>query len=80
MTYKEFVEATICNLSQPVYEELKQLLLGEYISFSIIDHADVTIDTLAEKVCDYFGTLEIKTSKALDKHIETVSVNPPPKS
>ena len=38
MTYKDFVQATICNLSQPVFEKLKQLLLGEYISFSIIDH------------------------------------------
>lgn len=72
MTYKEFVEATICNLSQPVFEELKQLLLGEYISFAIIDHEDVTIDILAEKVCDYFGTLEIKQEKVLfDERIKT---------
>ena len=71
MTYKDFVEATICNLSQPVFEELKRLLLGEFISFSIIDHKDVTIDILAEKVCDYFGTLEIKTGKAFDKHVES---------
>ena len=71
MTFKDLVEATICNLSQPVFEELKQLLLGEFISFCIIDHKDVTIDILAEKVCDYFGTLEIKTGKAFDKHIES---------
>lgn len=71
MTYKDFVEETICNLSQPVFEDLKRLLLGEYMSFSIIDHEDVTIDILAEKVCDYFGTLEIKTGKAFDKHIES---------
>ena len=71
MTYKDFVEATVCNLSQPVFEKLKQMLLGEYISFSIIDHEDVTIDILAEKVCDYFGALEIKTGKAFDKHIES---------
>ncbi len=70
MTHKDFVEATIRNLSQPMFEELKQLLLGEYISFSIIDHEDVTTDILAEKVCDYFGTLEIKTGKSFDKYIE----------
>lgn len=70
MKYIDFVEATICNLSQPVFEGLKQLLLGEFISFSIIDHKNVTIDILAEKVCDYFGILEIKTGKAFDKHIE----------
>lgn len=70
MTYKEFVEATICNLSQQVFEKLKQLLLGEYISFSIIDHKDVTMDILAEKVCDFFATLEIKTGKSFDKLLE----------
>ena len=71
MTYKDFVEETICNLNEPVFEELKQLLLGEYISFSIIDYENVTKDILAEKVCDYFCTLEIKTGKSFDKHIES---------
>lgn len=71
MTYKDLVEATICNLSQPAFEGLKQLLLGDFISFSIIDQEDVTIAILAEKVCDYFGTLEIKTSKVFDKYIES---------
>ena len=71
MTYTSFVKKTICNLSESMFEELKQLLLGEYISFSIIDHKDVTINILAEKVCDYFSMLEIKTGKAFDKHIET---------
>lgn len=70
MTYVDFVEGTVCNLSQPVFEMLKQLLLGEYISFSIIDHEDVTQDILAEKVCDYFDILEIKTGKAFDKRLE----------
>ena len=71
MTYKDLAEKTICNLSEPVFEELKQLLLGEYIFFSIIDHEDVTLDILAEKICDYFATLEIKTGKAFNKHIES---------
>ena len=47
------------------------MLLGEYIFFSIIDHKAVTKDVLAEKVCDYFDTLEIKTGKTFDKLIET---------
>lgn len=75
MTCKDFVAATICNLSQPVFEDLKQLLLGEYISFSIIGHENVTVDILAEKVCDYFGTVEIKTGRAFDKQIESYLSN-----
>lgn len=75
MTYKDFVEATICNLSLPVFEELKRLLLGEFISFSIINREDVTINILAEKVCDYFETLEIKTGKTFDKRIESYLID-----
>ena len=60
MTYLEFVKATICDLNQSAFEELKKILLGEYISFSIIDHENVTVDILAEKVCDYFNTLEAR--------------------
>ena len=71
MKYKNLVRATICELSEPAFEELKQLLLGEFLSFSIIDHKDVTRDILAEKVCDYFGTLEIKTGKTFHKHVES---------
>ena len=54
MTHEHFVRGTICNLEQPAFEELKQLLLGEYISFTIMEHKDVTIPVLAEKACDYF--------------------------
>ncbi len=71
MTYLEFVKATICDLNQSAFEELKKILLGEYISFSIIDHENVTVDILAEKVCDYFNTLEVKTGRTFDKRIET---------
>ena len=71
MTYLEFVKATICDLDESAFEELKQLLLGEYLSFSIIDQEDVTVGILAEKVCDFFNTLEIKTGRPFDKRIET---------
>ena len=70
MTYKEFVKATICNLRQPTLDELKQLLIDEYINFIFIDREDVTGDILAEKVCDYFAILEIKSEKSFDKYLE----------
>ena len=71
MNCKEFVEASICKLRDPMLEKVKQLLIGEYISFSIIAPSDVTRDILAEKICDYFETLETKTSRSFDKLIET---------
>lgn len=70
MTYLDFVKATIVDLSQPVFEELKQILLGDYISFSIIDHGNVTIETFAEEVSDYFEKLELKTGRSFDRRIE----------
>lgn len=69
MISKDFVKATICNLDQSVFEKLKQLLIGEYISFSIIDNENVTVEILAEKVCDYFDTLELKTGKSLYEYL-----------
>ena len=70
MTYLDFVKETICDLDQPVFEELKQVLLGEYITFSIIDHGDVTIETFAEEVSDYFEKLELKTGRSFYRRIE----------
>jgi len=71
MTYQEFVSATICDLSQKSFNELKKLLLGKYIFFFVIDDNNVTVDILAEKICDYFITLGIKTNKSFDKYIES---------
>ncbi len=71
MTSLDFVQSTVCNLTQPVFDELKQLLLGEYISFSFIDTQDVSEKILAEKICDYFDTLEVKTGRPFDRFIET---------
>ena len=75
MTHEHFVKGTICKLEQPAFEELKQQLLGEYISFTIMEHKDVTIPVLAEKVCDYFSMLEVKTGRSFDKHIESYMNN-----
>ena len=42
-----------------------------YLSPSlIIDREAVTVDVYAEKICDYIGTLEIKTGRLFDKRIE----------
>ena len=70
MTHIEFVTQTVLGLDQPAFEELLQLLLGEHISFSIIEIKDVTKEILAEKLCDYFDRLEIETGKSFAKQIE----------
>lgn len=70
MNYKDFTIATITEMDQPVFELLKTALIGEYLSFSVIPETDITQNILAEKICSYFETLEIKTGKTFDKYIE----------
>lgn len=70
MNYRDFVNETINTFGEDVFKELKNTLVGEYVSFSIIGDEDITKEILAEKVCDYFEKLEIKTGKSFDKNIE----------
>lgn len=71
MKYINFVKETIVGMDAATLEVLKKALLGEYISFSVISDEEVTKEELAEKLCDYFEKLEIKTQKTFDKQIET---------
>ena len=70
MKYQEFVRSTICTMEDDVFEKLKKMLLGEYISFEIIEADDITNDIFAEKICDYFEKLELETKKSFDKQVE----------
>lgn len=70
MNYCDFVSSTIMSLDEANFELLKKTLVGEYISFSIIEKEDITKNNLAEKLCDYFEKLEIKTGKDFDKQVD----------
>ncbi|MDO4492091.1 MAG: hypothetical protein Q4B85_13590 [Lachnospiraceae bacterium] len=70
MKYNDFIRTTVLSLDEANYELLKKDLIGEYISFSVIEDEDVTKEILAEKLCDYFEKLELKTGKDFDKQVE----------
>lgn len=70
MKYIDFVNTTIKNLEESSFEMLKKVLIGEYLSFSVIPDDDISKDELAEKVCDYFEKMELKTGRNFDKHID----------
>ena len=70
MNCKEFIKSTICSLDPITFEECKIQLLGSYIKFSFIDAKDITRKVFAEKLYDYFETLEKKTNKTFDKRME----------
>ena len=54
MEYIDFVVETIGSLETDKFEMLKKALIGEYLSFSIIQEDKVSKEELSEKVCDYF--------------------------
>lgn len=70
MIAKDFVKSTVTNLNPSVLVEMKKLLLGDFISFSILNEESVNEDELAEKICDYFEKLELRTGRTFDKYIE----------
>ncbi len=91
MEYTDFIKETVCKLEHGIFEQLKMILLTKYLSFAIIEDNQANREVLAEKICDYFIALEIKTGKSFDKQIEScmndldsivapwIAKTPPPK-
>lgn len=76
MEYRDFIKSTIMTIqSGDRFEQLKKDLVEDYIPFSFISEEDVTSDILAEKLCDYFEKLELKTGKEFDKTVEVYMKN-----
>ena len=66
----ELISKTIRQLDNTWIEKIKSMLIGRFVFFSVISPEDATKDILAEKMCDYFETLEAKTNKSFDKEID----------
>lgn len=75
MDYQEFVKATIMELDANSFDALSKAIVGEFLSFSVIQESEISKSVLAEKVCDYFEKLGLKTSKSFEKQIETYMNN-----
>lgn len=65
MSYIEIVER-ILKIGDELFEEMKILLLGKYLDFSIIDNDNVTKEMVCEKLCDNLEKILIKTNKTFD--------------
>ena len=70
MKIEEFIESTVCAMDVPATELLKEILFGEYLTFSFLQHNRINNQELAEKVFDYFTMVEIKTGRSFDKTID----------
>lgn len=69
MESKRFLLSTIGELEASAFEELKKLLIGDYITFAMVKPKNVKKSHLAEKLYDYFEMLEVKTGTSFDKEL-----------
>lgn len=75
MSNIDFVKDTVVSLRTESFESLKEALIPEYLDFSIIPLAQVSKEMLAEKVCDYFEKIGLKTGKYFGKQVEIYMEN-----
>ena len=71
MDYSEFIKTTVNTLKPDTYDQIKQILIPEYLTFSIIPEEEITLGIVSEKLCDYFEKLDLKTGKSFDKYVES---------
>ena len=70
MNFREFVSETICKFSPEISALAKEVLVGEYLFFYFIQDENISTEVLAEKTCDYFKKLEMKTAKSFYKYMD----------
>ena len=58
----EFVKGTVCTLNPRALGRLKEMLVGDFLSFSVVNKDRISVDLMAEKLCDYFTIQEIKNN------------------
>ncbi|MCU9533698.1 hypothetical protein [Streptococcus sp. CSL10205-OR2] len=75
MKSRDFITTTVLNLGDEHYETLKQVLVGQFISFAIIEDSEITKDIFAEKIYDYFEKLELKTNKPFQFYLKNYMNN-----
>lgn len=72
MKYTTFIKETICKMDSKAFNACKDMLIKEkYISFKIIANKKITPEILAEKLCDYFHTLNVKDDKTFNSYLNT---------
>lgn len=68
--YKEFVNSAVYSFDEESFQSVKRSLVDEYLEFSFFKDENITREILAEKLCDYFEKVELKTFKPFSKQVQ----------
>lgn len=70
MTSFDFINETINNYDEKIFNEVKKVFLEKYLIFYFHDLSDIGKLDFLEKVVDYIEKLELKTGKEFEKHVK----------
>jgi hypothetical protein len=70
MECKELIVDTLYNLTSIQFEELKTMLVSEYIPFVVIKREEITPPILSEKIYDWIEKTQLQTGKSFEQLIE----------
>lgn len=70
MNAKEFINFAVLELSDDKFEELKSMILSDYLKFSFVKKVDITRLVFAEKLYDYFMMVQVKTSSDFESVLQ----------
>lgn len=75
MSYSGFVQTTVFNLDSALFNELRDVLVDEYLPLHLAQKEELTANVLGEKLCDYFEKIELKTGKSFEKVVEKYTLD-----
>lgn len=70
MECKELIVDTLNNLNAGQFEDIKTVLVSEYIPFTVIKKEELTPPILSEKICDWIEKTQLKNGKTFEQLIE----------
>lgn len=70
MSCAGFIKTTVTNLDADLFNEMRDILVDDYLPLSLAQKDDMSVAVLAEKLCDYFEKIELKTGKTFERLVE----------
>lgn len=75
MSYSGFMQTTVSNSDSALFNELRDVLVDEYLPLHLAPKEELTANILCEKLCDYFEKIELKTGKTFEKVVEKFTLD-----